>query len=356
MGYECSYLGLPISDEIADYGPPPGGLRSQPTNGVGQYYEGSSMFWNKFSGATYAYGEGGGASGFYHDPGFTQLYLTRPDQTINFDWGAGSPHPAVPADRFAVQWRTRLWVPQDGYYTFYTVSDDGVELAVCTSERGYACGNTFIISNWTEHPITEDTSAPIFLKRGTHFLGLFYFEAFGGATIKLLWSGPGIPKQVIPRANLDPTFIGPPNFGSALSVATGDSSTPEGLASDAGSAARAGAPRTPPHATPTTPTTTTPTTTTSTTTTSTTTTSTTTTTSFKTAATTTTTMAPATTSSVPAEAVPGVTTTVRPSSTTTGAPVTTSTVVTPSTTTARPPSTTTTVRPTTTPSAPPPER
>jgi hypothetical protein len=211
LGAECSYLGLPITDEFATFGFAPAAGR----NSRIQYFEGSEIVKNTTSGVIVARGEGGGASGFYENPDRSQLYMVRADRAIDFDWGTGSPDARVPADNWRAQWRTRLWVPESGNYTFYTVSDDGVQLGVCPSTRGLPCADDagsepLIIDNWTVHGATEDTSAPIFLARGSHALSLFYFEATGFSSIKLMWSGPGIPKQVIPRANIDPTLVGPP--------------------------------------------------------------------------------------------------------------------------------------------------
>lgn len=166
------------------------------------------------------------------NPSYSQLFLTRTDPTINFAWEYSSPHPNVPADNFSVDWRTRLWVPADGYYTFYTLSDDGVQLKVCPSEFGFPCvGSPFDINSWAVHGQTENASQAIYLKRGSHHLDLFYFEAGGGATIKLMWAGPNIPKQVIPRNNLDPVQIGPP-FGLGAAYVASEGASPAAEASE----------------------------------------------------------------------------------------------------------------------------
>jgi hypothetical protein len=213
MGYECSYLGMPMSDEFTSYGAPPYSPDGSPT-GRHQQFQGAGIFWNKNSGQTHAYGDGG-ASGFYSNFDRSQLLLDGPDQRIDFDWGGASPGPNVPSEYWQAEWRTRLWVPQDGYYTFYTESDDGVDLIVCPSEKGLFCSNPngstdhHMIDNWTDHAATEDISQPVFLKRGSHETALFYYQAAGGSTLRLSWSGPNIPKQIIPRENLDPSLRAP---------------------------------------------------------------------------------------------------------------------------------------------------
>lgn len=212
LGYECGYLGLPMSDELDDYGPPPGGFVGQGWNGRKQYFERNDIFWNRFSGETIAYGEGGAITGnYYSNYDYSRVALRRPDPTIDFSWGAGSPHPAVSADYFYAQWRGRLQIPQDGYYTFYTISDDGVKFHVCPDPRGSACGDGATIYNWTNHSPTEDASAPIYLRAGSHHVFLEYYDSVFDATLKLLWSGPGIPKQIIPGGSLRSAPIGAPD-------------------------------------------------------------------------------------------------------------------------------------------------
>lgn len=122
MGYECSFLGFPKSHEVDGHGPPPGGFVRDPPNGRQQVFEGSSIFWNRFSGETHAFGEGGGASAYFGDSDRSQLLLKRTDASVDVDWGSGSPGPSVPSDNFGGSWYTRLWVPTDGDYQFYTLS------------------------------------------------------------------------------------------------------------------------------------------------------------------------------------------------------------------------------------------
>lgn len=224
LGYECSYLGLPISDERDGPGPPPGGFTGEPSNGRHQYFQGSDIFWNRNNGDTIAYGQGGGITGnYYSNFTYSSVALRRADAAIDFNWGTGSPGPTVSADNFLVQWRGRIYVPTAGYYTFYTVSDDGVELNVCPDPRGFACGSSLIINNFTDHPPTENASAPIYLSAGTHYIYLGYYERAGGAQIRLLWSGPNIAKQVVPAFYLNASY-----WGGRIGVAPAATSAAEG--------------------------------------------------------------------------------------------------------------------------------
>jgi hypothetical protein len=53
--------------------------------------------------------------------------LMRTDGPIGFDWGDHSPGEGVPADGFSVRWTGSVKLPQDGKYTFYTVSDEAFD-------------------------------------------------------------------------------------------------------------------------------------------------------------------------------------------------------------------------------------
>ncbi|HUT32345.1 MAG TPA: PA14 domain-containing protein [Planctomycetota bacterium] len=125
------------------------------------------------------------------DPRFGRKALERVDPKVGFAWDA-SPGRGVPADGFAVRWTGRVVAPRDGSYRFITTSDDGVRLSIAGKR---------IIDNWTDHGTTEDAGS-IELKAGSHDLLLEFYENSGGATIRLEWEGPGVPRQVIPTEAL----------------------------------------------------------------------------------------------------------------------------------------------------------
>lgn len=104
-------------------------------------------------------------------------------------------------------------MPQDGNYTFYTTSDDGVSVNVCRNEKGFPCGDDNGSVNWDIRVSGpgEGQSASIPLKRGTHNITVQFFESVGRAYVKLYGSGPGFNKQIIPNGNLNPSLIGPPS-------------------------------------------------------------------------------------------------------------------------------------------------
>ncbi len=132
---------------------------------------------------------------YFDTTNLTNRKVTRIDSRVNFDWGTGSPDPAIESNKFSARWTGFVQPECSREYTFYTYSDDGVRLWV-DGER--------IINNWTDHSPTED-SGTINLKGGRIYdIKLEYYGRGGGATIRLYWSGPGRSKVIIPKSRLYP--------------------------------------------------------------------------------------------------------------------------------------------------------
>jgi hypothetical protein len=133
----------------------------------------------------------------YNNADLSDLKVTRIDSQVNFDWGSGSPDASVDVDTFSVSWEGGFMVPQEGEYTFYTNSDDGIRLYV---------NDILIIDKWIDQGVTEH-SGWIYLRPGTACpIRLEYYDNGGSALVSLLWSGPGITKQVVPTAYLASTL------------------------------------------------------------------------------------------------------------------------------------------------------
>ncbi len=95
-------------------------------------------------------------------------------------------------DLYAYTFAGYLDVPRDGVYVLTLASDDGSRLFL---------GNDLIVDNDGLHSLQEK-SAEVALSAGLHPIAVEYFERTGGAELKVLWSGPGVPKQVIPNSAL----------------------------------------------------------------------------------------------------------------------------------------------------------
>ncbi len=137
---------------------------------------------------------GDGLTGAYYDNAdLTNFKANRIDPTVDFNWGTGVPHPLVGQDTFSVRWTGFIKPAVSGAYTFYTQSDDGVRLSV---------NNQMLINQWNDHSTTEH-SGVINLTAGVKYpVTMDFYEGGWDAVARLLWSGPSVAKQVIPKANL----------------------------------------------------------------------------------------------------------------------------------------------------------
>jgi hypothetical protein len=158
----------------------------------------------------------GGAVAQYYDnmtlSGAAKVVKVEPQ--INFNWGSGtvkgvgSPDVNIPVDGFSARWTAQLNVPVSGKYKIYESSDDGA--------RTFLNG-TQIMSGWVDRGNTEDASAELDLVAGqSYLLVMEYYENGGGAEAYLRWSGPGIPKEIIPQGALVP-----PQMAFSLSPSNG---------------------------------------------------------------------------------------------------------------------------------------
>lgn len=150
---------------------------------------------------------------YFNNKNFTDCKLTRVDGTINFNWGLGSPVPAIDADTFSVRWTGKIEPLHSEEYTFYTVSDDGVRLWV---------NGTKIIDNWNDHSAVENKGT-IALRAGQKYdIKLEYYDNTKNAVLKLLWSSESQAKQIIPKTQLyayDNSDTSPPTVPANLIAA-----------------------------------------------------------------------------------------------------------------------------------------
>ncbi|MGC9348792.1 MAG: PA14 domain-containing protein [Anaerolineae bacterium] len=104
--------------------------------------------------------------------------LTRRDAAIDFDWGTGSPDPAVDADNFSARWARTLGF-ETGTYRFYASSDDGVRIYV---------DGQLILDAWRKQKLPNTHYADIALTGGNHVVVIDYFEEGGEAAIHVWWN------------------------------------------------------------------------------------------------------------------------------------------------------------------------
>lgn len=130
--------------------------------------------------------------------------LVRNDTRIDFDWGLGSPDPALPADNFAVRWSRNVNF-EAGVYRFYALVDDGVRVTV---------GGSRILDRWHDSSADRPYQADINLSAGTHPVVVEYYEHQFGAEAEVWWE----------RVDTLPPTATPTQPATAVPTATATSS------------------------------------------------------------------------------------------------------------------------------------
>jgi hypothetical protein len=124
----------------------------------------------------------------------------RIDARINYNWSTGTA-PLGVGDNFSIRFQGQLQAPSSGTYQLCTRSDDGVRFWI----YGTNAANPLVINNWTDHAVVENCSVNLSLTAGQKYdVTLEFYENGGHATIELYWSGPGLPKSIIPSFALFP--------------------------------------------------------------------------------------------------------------------------------------------------------
>jgi glucose/arabinose dehydrogenase len=109
--------------------------------------------------------------------------LTREDDTVDFDWGGGTPGDGVPADNFSARWTKSVTLEETGSYKVTVTGDDGVRLYV----DGQRVIDKWIPQSRTAYTVTRH------LTQGSHQIQLEYFEAGGDAVAKLAFQSTSDP-------------------------------------------------------------------------------------------------------------------------------------------------------------------
>lgn len=121
------------------------------------------------------------------------IWTTRVDPQINSNFES-DPVDGLGSDRFSIKWTGEVEVAFSEPYTFVTKTDDGLKLWV---------NGQLLITNWTNHGDTFDSSKAIDLEAGQRYtIEMWYYENTGGAIAELYWESPSTPRQLIPQGAL----------------------------------------------------------------------------------------------------------------------------------------------------------
>jgi hypothetical protein len=142
---------------------------------------------------------------YFNNMDFTSPATVHPAEVVNFDWGAGSPDPAVGPDTFSARWTGKVLPLTSGTTSFHTWSDDGVRLWV---------NGQIIIDNWNDHQAAEDIGNINLVAGQLYDIRLEYRENLENALIKLEWATTCQPADIIPASQLYPPGYPSPDAGS----------------------------------------------------------------------------------------------------------------------------------------------
>jgi len=128
---------------------------------------------------------------YFNNESFSGTSIDKTDPSINFTWNTDAPTTGVNANNFSVRWTGVVNVTDQGSYTFYTEADDGMKIWI---------DDQLVLDYWwwQSHYGAEKASNAITLSPGTHTVKVEAHDASGGSKAILRWSGPNIPKQVVP--------------------------------------------------------------------------------------------------------------------------------------------------------------
>jgi regulation of enolase protein 1 (concanavalin A-like superfamily) len=139
-------------------------------------------------------GNGDGLRGTYSSElDHTGASVERIDATVDFDWGMGAPAEGIGRNGFSVRWEGELEAQFTEPYALHVSGDDRARLWL---------NGELLLDEWYEHG-EQVSSAVVNLEAGRRYaLRLEYFENRGRAVVKLRWSSPSTPQQVIPQSQL----------------------------------------------------------------------------------------------------------------------------------------------------------
>lgn len=174
-------------------------------------------------------GDGLRAKYFSGDGG---IIVQRIDETVDFDWNGSGPAEPIGGDNFSAAWEGWIEPPLDDTYQLHLVSDDGARLWF---------NGELLVDAWRDQGASK-SSATVELKAGNKYpVRLEYYQRTRDAVVKLLWSTPTLPKQVIPREQLYSTLLSAPTPGLEVVGAGQDEGAEETNASEQVPVGQAGA-------------------------------------------------------------------------------------------------------------------
>jgi hypothetical protein len=109
---------------------------------------------------------------------YGQVEVTKYSDTLNFNWGKGSPDSAhLPANGYSARF-TRKTDFRAATYRFRLLADNGARLIV---------DGTVVLDIWTQSSVTEHT-VDLDMTKGNHKIVVEYYHRTGNGRVYLKWS------------------------------------------------------------------------------------------------------------------------------------------------------------------------
>lgn len=132
---------------------------------------------------------------YYKNPDFSGESFTRVDPKIDFNWMDRDPAAGFSRSRYAVRWQGQFRVEHSETYTFHAVGDEPLRI--------WVEGRPLIMPGGQYYMMEVRESLP--LVAGERYdIRVEAQSTSGNAAMKLLWSSPSTPKNVIPTTHLQP--------------------------------------------------------------------------------------------------------------------------------------------------------
>lgn len=138
-------------------------------------------------------GNGNGlTANYFKGDDFDEPSVTRIDETLNFVWGTGTPNTQLGNNYFSARWSGQIEAKNDGEYTFTIDADDGRRLWI---------DGQLIIDNWTGGDYEASGTKTLIAGQKVN-IRIDYNEGVGNAKMRLFWSSPILPKEIVPKTQL----------------------------------------------------------------------------------------------------------------------------------------------------------
>lgn len=125
--------------------------------------------------------------------------VARVDAFLDFHWGIRPPDPAVAAGPWSARWSGALRPRLSGRHALHVAADDGCRLWI--DER-------LVLDHWREQTRTERSAEVELAAERDVAIRLEYFNRPGPGSLRLSWTEPGRPRELVPPDVLFPAPAG----------------------------------------------------------------------------------------------------------------------------------------------------